>query len=93
MNVLIYFAALLFALLTFGTLMYIVEGGDVFISIPAGMWWSLKVFLGGISVPAPVSEIGEMLYVLTRFTGMLLLGLLLGVVGNIFRLVLGAEKK
>jgi len=88
-NVLIYFAALVFALLTFGTLMFIFEPSETFTSIPAGMWWAFKVFLGGIAVSVPVTEIGEVFYVLTRFTGMLLLGLLLGVVGNIFRLVLG----
>lgn len=90
-NVLIYAAALLIALLTFGTLMYIAEPGEVFSSIPAGMWWSFKVFMAGIPVDSPVTEIGEILFVMTRFTGMLLLGLLLGVVGNIFRVVLGGK--
>ena len=90
-NVLIYGAALVIALLTFGTLMYLVESGESFTSIPAGMWWSFKVFMAGIPVVTPATEIGEVLFVLTRFTGMLLLGLLLGVVGNIFRSIVGGK--
>jgi len=90
-NILIYFSTLLFALLVTGTLMYLVEGGQsAFVSIPAGMWWSLKVFMAGIPVVEPVTAIGEFLFVLIRFVGLLLLGLLIGVVGNVFRvLVMG----
>jgi len=90
-NILIYFSTLLFALLVTGTLMYLVEGGQsAFVSIPAGMWWSLKVFMAGIPVVEPVTAIGEFFFVLIRFVGLLLLGLLIGVVGNVFRvLVMG----
>jgi len=71
--------------------MYLVEGGQsAFVSIPAGMWWSLKVFMAGIPVVEPVTAIGEFFFVLIRFVGLLLLGLLIGVVGNVFRvLVMG----
>lgn len=94
LNVMIYFAALMMALLTFGTLMYLIENSSsAFLSIPAGMWWSLKVFLGSVPVDLPATSFGAALHVLTRFTGMLLLGLLLGVVGNIFRAMLGDEEK
>lgn len=94
LNIIIYFATLLFALLVTGTLMYLVEGGQsAFVSIPAGMWWSLKVFLAGIPVVEPVTVVGEFFFVLTRFVGLLLLGLLIGVVGNVFRaLVMGGRK-
>lgn len=90
-NILIYLVTLLTALLFAGTLMYVVEPThEAFASIPAGMWWSLKVFLGSIAVATPDTPIGEAFYVLTRFIGLLLLGLLVGVVGNIFRqLVIG----
>jgi len=90
-NIFIYFVTLLTALLFAGTLMYVVEPTHAaFSSIPAGMWWSLKVFLGSIAVPTPDTALGEVFYVVTRFIGLLLLGLLVGVVGNIFRqLVLG----
>jgi len=94
-NVLIYFATLLTALLLTGTAMYLVETNlSAFSSIPAGMWWSLKVFMAGIPVVEPETALGETFFVLTRFIGLLLLGLLIGIVGNIFRtLVLGEKKK
>jgi voltage-gated potassium channel len=92
LNVLIYFATLLFALLLTGTAMYLVEpGSEAFVSIPAGMWWSLKVFMAGIPVTEPVTQLGEFFFVLTRFVGLLLLGLLVGVVGNVFRVLLGGR--
>lgn len=94
LNIIIYFSVLLFALLIMGSLMYLVEPTTPsFESIPAGMWWSLKVFLGSVVVTEPVTFIGELLYVLTRFVGLLLLGLLVGVVGNVFRtLLMGGAK-
>lgn len=93
LNIVIYFATLLLALLTTGTLMYLVEGEQAtFVSIPAGMWWSLKVFMAGIPVVEPVTALGEFFYVLTRFVGLLLLGLLVGVVGNVFRALLLGRK-
>jgi predicted neutral ceramidase superfamily lipid hydrolase len=52
------------------------------------MWWSLKVFMAGIPVTEPTTQLGEVFFVLTRFVGLLLLGLLIGVVGNVFRTVL-----
>ena len=92
LNVLIYFVTLLFALLLNGTAMYLVEpGSEAFVSIPAGMWWSLKVFMAGIPVTEPVTQLGEFFFVLTRFVGLLLLGLLVGVVGNVFRVLLGGR--
>jgi voltage-gated potassium channel len=92
LNVLIYFVTLLTALLITGTAMYLVEPElSAFSSIPAGMWWSLKVFMAGIPVVEPVTELGEIFFVLTRFVGLLLLGLLVGVVGNVFRVVLGGK--
>jgi len=88
LNVTIYFVTLLFALLVTGTAMYLVEPTQsAFSSIPAGMWWSLKVFMAGIPVVEPVTQLGEVFFVLTRFIGLLLLGLLIGVVGNVFRVV------
>ena len=94
LNVLIYFVTLLIALLATGTAMYLVEPEtSAFASIPAGMWWSLKVFMAGIPVTEPITAAGEFFFVLTRFVGLLLLGLLIGVVGNVFRVVLMGDKK
>lgn len=92
LNVLIYFVLLVFSLLVTGTAMYLAEPNmEAFASIPAGMWWSLKVFMAGIPVVEPVTAVGEFLFVLTRFVGLLLLGLLIGVVGNVFRMMLGGR--
>lgn len=92
-NVLIYFVTLLFALLITGTAIYLVEPSQsAFASIPSGMWWSLKVFMAGIPVVSPETQLGEVFFVLTRFIGLLMLGLLIGVVGNIFRVVLMGKK-
>jgi voltage-gated potassium channel len=93
LNVLIYFVVLTFALLLTGTAMYLVEPTTAaFVSIPAGMWWSLKVFMAGIPVMEPVTLLGEFFFVVTRFVGLLLLGLLIGVVGNVFQFLLGGKK-
>ena len=94
LNVLIYFFTLVFSLLLAGTAMYLVEPGTPeFSNIPAGMWWSFKVFMAGIPVVEPATQAGEFLFVLIRFVGLLLLGLLVGVVGNVFRAVLSGSKK
>lgn len=93
LNVFIYGAVLLFALLVMGTLLYLVEPQTVYFSnIPAAMWWSLKVFLGGIAVGAPETVWGETLFIVARFVGLLLLGLLIGVVGNVFKILLMGKK-
>ena len=89
MNVGIYTACLLTALVVFGTALYLVEPeNELFLSIPAAMWWSFQVFMGGIPVSVPATELGEVLYVFARFSGLLLFGVLIGVVGNIFRVII-----
>ena len=93
LNVGIYVVLLMTSLLVFGTALYITEIQDAFASIPAAMWWSFKVFLGSLPVTEPLSVFGEVLYVLARFTGLILLGVLVGVVGNIFRATLLGKKK
>jgi voltage-gated potassium channel len=88
-NVLIYGLTLLFSLLVMGSLIYLVEPTtQTFSNIPAGMWWSFKVFMGSMPVVPPETELGSVVHVLTRFVGLLLLGLLVGTVGNIFRKLL-----
>lgn len=92
LNVLIYFVTLTLALLVTGTAMYLVEPTSAaFASIPAGMWWSLKVFMAGIPVTEPVTQLGEFFFVLARFVGLMLLGLLIGVVGNVFRVLINRK--
>lgn len=94
LQVLIYGTTLVCALLFTGAMMYAVEPTTApFISIPSAMWWALQVFLGGFTVVAPETTGGEVGYVITRFIGLLLLGLLIGMVGNVFRGLLFPDKK
>jgi voltage-gated potassium channel len=93
LNIVIYLVTLLLALLLTGTFMFLAEGGQsAFVSIPSSMWWSLKVFMAGIPVVEPVTALGEFFFVVTRFVGLLLLGLLIGVVGNVFKVMVLGEK-
>lgn len=86
LQILIYATTLVCALLFAGALMYAVEPTTTtFASIPSAMWWALQVFLGGFAVVSPETVWGEVGYVITRFVGLLLLGLLIGMVGNVFR--------
>jgi len=86
LSTLIYCTMLGIGLLLFGTLIYVAENGAAsFTSIPAGMWWSLQVFAGGMPVAQPTTELGTVVYVLGRFSGFVLIGVLIGVVGTLFR--------
>lgn len=94
-NIQLYFAALLVTTLLFGVLIYIFEAPQgTFISIPEGMKWALETILGGsISSTYPQTTAGEIVSLVTRFTGLVLLGLLLTVVGSTVRkLIFGSEK-
>ena len=48
--------------------------------------------MGDVPPAVPMTVLGDVFYVSARFTGLLLLGVLVGVVGNIFREVLLARK-
>lgn len=86
LNITIYTVLLLCALLVFGIGMYIVETGNpYFMSIPHGMWWAFQVFVTARPEFETITVLGGVLYVLARFVGLILLGALVGVIGNIFR--------
>lgn len=93
-NLEIYSATLLVATLLLGALFYVFETDQVAAQdIPSGMWWALRAILGGISYPQPETLGGMVTLILARFTSMLLLGMLLGLIGTMLRKVLiGAEK-
>ncbi|MFM2339544.1 MAG: hypothetical protein RLZZ360_180 [Candidatus Parcubacteria bacterium] len=93
-NLEIYSATLLIATLLLGSLFYVFENHQVAAQdIPSGMWWALRAILGGISYPQPDTLGGTITLILSRFTSMLLLGMLLGLVGTMLRKVLiGSEK-
>ncbi len=94
LNFEIYSIAFFMALMFLGSLFYLFEttvpaGQD----IPSGMYWALRVVLGGIPVPQPETLGGTITFILARFTAMILLGIVIGVVGTILRRILiGADK-
>ncbi len=92
-NLEIYVVTLSAALILLGALLYVFEDGGAARDIPSGMYWALKVILGGMSYPQPETLGGTITIILARFTSMLLLGMLLSLVGTMLRKVLiGSEK-
>lgn len=89
----IYFATLLTAVTISGTLVFVVEGGAYFSSIPRGMLWALKVTMGSTPVHMPVSFMGEVVTIMTYFFGLLLFGLLVSVMGNALNKLLLGERE
>jgi hypothetical protein len=90
-NILIYSATLLFVMMCIGTLLHVFQSTpDTHWSIPTGMYWAFSVFLGGLPAPIPPGEWGTAIFILTKFCGMALFGLLIGVIGKMFnQLILG----
>ncbi len=94
-TILLYAATLVTATLIFGVVLHTldIENGRYW-SIPSGMLWALSVFLGGLPVAIPPGAFGTTIFILAKFCGMALLGLLIGVVGKLFNeWVLGRGKK
>lgn len=84
LNLEIYFTVLFASVLLFGSLMYVFEAPHQgFTSIPEGMIWAAETLLGGSIVGnLPETVPGQLLGILTRFTGLTLLGMLIYVVGH-----------
>lgn len=91
-NILIYGVLLLLSLVVTGAVIYITDIDSSITSIPAGMLWSLKIFMG-VGVAEPATGWGLTIYIFTKFVGYLLLGLLIGVSGNILQEFLFGGKK
>lgn len=78
-----YFFALAFSVLFFGTLLFIFEGHHTGAeNIPLAMLWVGQVILGGITHLTPDTAWGEVVIIATRFTGLLLFGFLIHIVGE-----------
>lgn len=91
-NLEIYFITLTLALLLIGSLFYLFENHPEASSIPSGMYWALKSILGGFPYPQPETIGGIFALILARFTAMILLGMMLGLVGTMIRKILiGSE--
>ena len=93
-NIALYAATLLFVTLIFGVLLHIFDTANgQYWSIPAAMFWTFSVFLGGLPTPIPPGAFGTMIFIGAKFCGMALFGLLVGVVGKIFNgLILGKAR-
>jgi hypothetical protein len=66
--------------------MYTFEGDTpAFESIPLAMIHTAKVIMGGIAQHMPTTVAGDLITILTRFTGLLLFGLLISIVGDTLR--------
>ncbi len=84
-NIALYATTLIFTMLIFGVLLHIlVTGNDQYWSIPSGMYWTFSLFLGGLPAPVPPGTMGTTIFILAKFCGMALFGLLVGVIGKLF---------
>ena len=84
-NIALYAATLIFVMLIFGACLHILESADgQYWCIPAGMYWTFSVFLGGLPAPIPPGTTGTIIFILAKFCGMALFGLLVGVIGKLF---------
>lgn len=84
-NIVIYGAALVFILLLIGVLLHVfIHTNGQYWSIPAGMFWAFSVFLGGLPAPIPPGTAGTTIFIIAKFCGMALFGLLIGIVGKLF---------
>lgn len=94
-NIALYAVTLLFVTLLFGVILHIFDVSDGrYWSIPAAMFWTFSVFLGGLPTPIPPGTLGTVIFIGAKFCGMALFGLLVGVVGKIFNdLILGRSHK
>ncbi len=93
-NLEIYFISLTLAVLILGCLFYVFEHGmKEAKDIPSGMYWALRAILGGVSYPQATTTGGTVTLILARFSSMILLGMMMGLVGTMFRkLLIGSEK-
>ncbi|MCR4286003.1 MAG: ion transporter [Candidatus Kaiserbacteria bacterium] len=92
-NIALYACALLLAFLSVGALLHIFVTSDgQYWSVPAGMYWTFSLFIGGLPAPIPPGTAGTIVFIIAKFLGMALFGLLIGVIGKIFnQLILGKK--
>lgn len=95
LNMIIYLFTLLFTVLILGNLTYIFEEGNPdFSSIPISMVWVFEAIIGGsISDVLPQTYVGIGIFMVARFMGFILLGLLINLVGSVLSYQLLGSKK
>ena len=94
LNVQIYIMTLLSAVLICGSLIYVFESEhEDFHSIPLGMLWATEMILGGgVTGQATATMGGHIVSLVARFFGLMLLGVLIGIIGNFARVWLYGEQ-
>jgi voltage-gated potassium channel len=89
-----YGLAVIFVMLLLGVALHTLLPGGEYWSVPGGMFWAFLVFLGDMPVVIPPGVLGMVLFIVAKFLGMALFGLLIGVTGKIFNeILLGQVKK
>ena len=89
----IYGITLFGAVVIFGTLLYLIESSNpLFKDIPTSSFWALQAILGGNTNTSDFSLAAKTLVIFIQFSGLLLFGLLIHLVGKfIERKLLGSE--
>jgi len=96
LNIKIYIITIITVVVILGSIMYLFEYAQIdFSTIPKSMMWVLETILGGrISRSIPLTLPGEILGLITKFSGLVLLGFLIHIIGNsINHLLLGTKNK
>lgn len=84
-NIALYALTLILVILILGVLLHTFGSSDeAYWSIPTAMFWAFSVFLGGLPAPIPQGTFGTTIFIITKFCGMALFGLLVGVVSKLF---------
>lgn len=89
----VYAVAVVSVLLMLGVLLHLLLPGGQYWSVPGGMYWAFAVFLGGLPAEIPPGKIGLVIFIVAKFLGMALFGLLIGVTGKIFNEILLGKVK
>lgn len=84
----VYTVAVVSVLLMLGVSLHLLLPGGQYWSVPGGMYWAFAVFLGGLPAEIPPGKIGLVIFIIAKFLGMALFGLLIGVTGKIFNEIL-----
>lgn len=93
-NIALYALTLLLVILVLGVLLHtFVSSDESYWSIPTAMYWAFSVFLGGLPAPIPAGTAGTAIFIATKFCGMALFGLLVGVVSKMFNQWILGQKK
>ena len=82
----LYFIALMSITVFFSSMMYVAEGQhEHFRNIPLAMIWTIKIILGGVPNTPVTTVTGEIILIALRFSGVVLLGLFIHVLGPVIQ--------